>query len=111
MYLGGIDYFDGVCMLGKSSAWVSIVCCAGDKERGFVGSRQWIGAIELGFVLETLLGVTAKVITVSKGADVDQRARELADHFDRQVRKAIVFTLPSKAYCGDSRILSSRMKS
>ena len=36
-------------------------------------------------MIETLLGVTAKVITVSKGVEIDQKARELADHFDRQV--------------------------
>ncbi|KAL0925402.1 hypothetical protein M5K25_003727 [Dendrobium thyrsiflorum] len=29
----------------------------GDKEPSFVGSREWIGAIELGFVLDKLLGV------------------------------------------------------
>lgn len=29
----------------------------GDKEPYFVGSREWIGAIELSFVLDKLLGV------------------------------------------------------
>ena len=57
----------------------------GDKERSFVGSKQWIGAIEIGFVVETLLGITSKVITVNDGADIDANARELAEHFDRQV--------------------------
>lgn len=36
-------------------------CGAGDKQQGFIGSKQWIGAIELGFVLDTLLGVSCKV--------------------------------------------------
>ena len=58
---------------------------AGDKERSFVGSRQWIGAIEIGFVLETLLGVTSKVIPVASGRDMDQKASEIARHFDSQV--------------------------
>lgn len=30
----------------------------GDKEPAFIGSREWIGAIELSFVLDKLLGVS-----------------------------------------------------
>lgn len=30
----------------------------GDKDRSFIGSREWIGAIELSFVLDKLLGVS-----------------------------------------------------
>lgn len=56
----------------------------GDKQQEFIGSRQWIGAIELGFVLDTLLGVTCKVITVASGADMPSKAREIAHHFDTQ---------------------------
>lgn len=51
-----------------------------------MGSKQWIGAIELGFILDTLLGVSSKVITVSSGADMPSKAREIAHHFDTQVR-------------------------
>ncbi len=29
----------------------------GDKEASFIGSQEWIGAIELSFVLDKLLGV------------------------------------------------------
>lgn len=58
---------------------------AGDKDRSFVGSKQWIGAIEIGFVIETLLNVSSKVITVSDGADIDSKARDIAEHFDKQV--------------------------
>lgn len=28
----------------------------GDKDISFVGSREWIGSIEVGYVLEELLG-------------------------------------------------------
>jgi len=59
---------------------------AGDKPRTFVGSRQWIGAIELGYVLDALLGVTCRVVTVASGGDMATKARELARHFDRQAR-------------------------
>lgn len=30
----------------------------GDKDPSFIGSREWIGAIELSFVLDKLLGVS-----------------------------------------------------
>ena len=56
----------------------------GDKPQAFVGSREWIGAIELGYVLDERLGISAKVITVSSGAEMGSKARELAQHFDSQ---------------------------
>ena len=49
-----------------------------------MGSRDWIGAIELGYVLDAKLGLTCKVMTVSSGADMGSKARELAHHFDIQ---------------------------
>jgi Peptidase family C78 len=58
--------------------------CAGDKEPAFVGSKQWVGAIELSYVLDSLLGVTSKIITVSKGSEMPSKAREIAHHFDTQ---------------------------
>ena len=51
-----------------------------------MGSKQWIGAIELGFILDTLLGVSCRVITVSSGAEMASKAREIAHHFDTQVQ-------------------------
>ena len=51
-----------------------------------MGSRNWIGAIELGYVLDERLGVTCKVLTVASGADMASKARELAHHFDTQAR-------------------------
>lgn len=62
-----------------------VIDCAGDKQRSFVGSKQWIGAIELGYILDSLLGVSSKVITVSSGAEMPSKAREIARHFDTQV--------------------------
>ncbi|CAI5466871.1 unnamed protein product [Closterium sp. Yama58-4] len=56
----------------------------GDKEAAFVGSSQWIGAIELSFILDHLLGVTCKVLTVSSGADMPSKGRQLAHHFSTQ---------------------------
>ena len=46
--------------------------------------RQWIGAIELGFVLDTLLGVAHRVLTAPSGDEVPGLARQIAHHFDTQ---------------------------
>ncbi|KAG2498059.1 hypothetical protein HYH03_003820 [Edaphochlamys debaryana] len=53
----------------------------GDKAPSFVGSSNWIGAIELGYVLDDYLGVTCKVLTVNRGSDIPAHARQLAAHF------------------------------
>ena len=55
-----------------------------DKEQKFVGSRQWIGSMEVSYVLDHLLGVTSKILFVSSGADMPSKGRELAQHFQTQ---------------------------
>ncbi|KAL1294227.1 hypothetical protein AAHE18_19G127300 [Arachis hypogaea] len=40
--------------------------------------------IELSFVLDKLLGVTCKVINVRSGAELPEKCRELALHFETQ---------------------------
>uniref|UniRef100_A0A8D3A673 Ufm1-specific protease 2 n=1 Tax=Scophthalmus maximus TaxID=52904 RepID=A0A8D3A673_SCOMX len=54
---------------------------AGDKQASFVGSRQWIGSIEVQVVLNQLLGVTSKIMFVSQGSELASKGRELANHF------------------------------
>ncbi|KAH7528303.1 hypothetical protein FEM48_Zijuj05G0058400 [Ziziphus jujuba var. spinosa] len=56
----------------------------GDKDHSFIGSREWIGAIELSFVLDKLLGVSCKVLNVRSGAELPEKCRELALHFENQ---------------------------
>ncbi|XP_020253327.1 probable Ufm1-specific protease isoform X2 [Asparagus officinalis] len=56
----------------------------GDKEPAFVGSREWIGAIELSFVLDKLLGVSCKIMNVRSGSELPEKCRELAMHFATQ---------------------------
>ncbi|KAL3692346.1 hypothetical protein R1sor_005997 [Riccia sorocarpa] len=56
----------------------------GDKEPSFVGSKEWIGAIELSFVLDKLLGVSSKILNVQTGADMGSYCRQLALHFETQ---------------------------
>ncbi|KAJ0248439.1 Ufm1-specific protease [Hirschfeldia incana] len=56
----------------------------GDKEPSFVGSREWIGAIELSFVLDKLLGVSCKIMNFRSGSELPEKCRELALHFETQ---------------------------
>ncbi|KAF5843261.1 peptidase family C78-domain-containing protein [Dunaliella salina] len=56
----------------------------GDKARDFIGSQNWIGAIELSYILDEYLGVTSKILTVNRGSDIPSHARELAAHFKSQ---------------------------
>lgn len=53
----------------------------GDKQASFVGSRQWIGSIEVQAVLNQLLEVTSKIMFVSQGSELASKGRELANHF------------------------------
>ncbi|CAJ1052337.1 Ufm1-specific protease 2 [Xyrichtys novacula] len=56
----------------------------GDKQASFVGSRQWIGSIEVQAVLNQLLGVTSKIMFVSQGSELGSKGRELANHFQTE---------------------------
>ncbi|CAN6342622.1 unnamed protein product, partial [Urochloa humidicola] len=56
----------------------------GDKDPSFIGSREWIGAIEISFVLDKLLGVSSKIINVRSGDELPEKCRELARHFETQ---------------------------
>ncbi|KAF8659629.1 hypothetical protein HU200_058386 [Digitaria exilis] len=56
----------------------------GDKDPSFIGSREWIGAIELSFVLDKLLGASCKIINVRSGNELPEKCRELARHFETQ---------------------------
>lgn len=53
----------------------------GDKEKKFIGSRQWIGSTEVGFVLEKSCNVNSKFLSVSSGEEMASKGRELAHHF------------------------------
>lgn len=42
----------------------------GDKDPSFIGSCEWIGAIELSFVLDKLLGVSLLFIVIHDFQDI-----------------------------------------
>ena len=67
------------------AAATQVQVLAGDKQRGFVGSKEWIGAVELSYVLDELLGVTCKIVSVTSGSEIEGRAADLIAHFQQQV--------------------------
>jgi hypothetical protein len=54
----------------------------GDKPASFLGSRQWIGSTEVSFCLESLLGVSSRIMAVSSGDELCSRGDELLSHFN-----------------------------
>ncbi|XP_034936264.1 ufm1-specific protease 2-like [Chelonus insularis] len=56
----------------------------GDKAPKFIGSNQWIGSTEVGFVLEILLNISVKVLCASNGKDMPNLIDDLREHFDNQ---------------------------
>lgn len=54
----------------------------GDKEAKFVGSCQWIGANEVGYLLDELIGVQYRIMHYSSGYDIPGGARDLIKHFE-----------------------------
>ena len=56
----------------------------GDKERSFIGSKQWIGSTEVGFVLDKACEVQSKFLSVSSGDEMSSKGRELSHHFKTQ---------------------------
>lgn len=53
----------------------------GDKPAAFVGSTEWIGSLEVGYVLDELFGVSFRSLSVPSGAKLPELARELQHHF------------------------------
>ncbi|KAJ3613936.1 hypothetical protein NHX12_017515 [Muraenolepis orangiensis] len=53
----------------------------GDKPGSFVGSRGWIGSVEVSAALDWLLGVTSRILFGSQGSELGSRGRELVNHF------------------------------
>ena len=62
----------------------SILVDIGDKPESFIGSREWIGSFEVGYVLDELLNVTCKYMTLSQGRQLAEKGRELQRHFQTQ---------------------------
>lgn len=60
-----------------------VLVALGDKPNSFVGSREWIGAIEVGMFLNAL-NIESRTLFVSEGRDVCMHSRTLASHFENE---------------------------
>jgi hypothetical protein len=60
-----------------------VLVALGDKPSSFVGSREWIGAIEVGMFLNTL-NIETRTLFVSEGRDICMHSRALTTHFERE---------------------------
>ncbi|KAL7302958.1 hypothetical protein TKK_0004185 [Trichogramma kaykai] len=56
----------------------------GDKPSSFIGSKQWIGSTEVGYVLETLEDIPIRVLSASSGEEMATLAPDLDRHFRTQ---------------------------
>ena len=52
-----------------------------DKKPSFIGSSEWIGAIDVQYVINMLLETDCQIINVMSGDDLVSKAREIANHF------------------------------
>lgn len=53
----------------------------GDKPEGFVDSREWIGSVEVGLIVDQLYNVPCKIVHFSSGLDLCDRISVLEEHF------------------------------
>ncbi|EDV24656.1 uncharacterized protein TRIADDRAFT_25424, partial [Trichoplax adhaerens] len=60
------------------------LCDVGDKPSTFVGSKKWIGSYEVSICLDHFLNVSSRIVCVSSGAELPQKARELVSHFQSE---------------------------
>ncbi|ELT96809.1 hypothetical protein CAPTEDRAFT_205141 [Capitella teleta] len=53
----------------------------GDKPQSIIGSRDWIGSIEVAMVIDTLYDVPCKILHIDKGSNIHEHKEELKRHF------------------------------
>ncbi|KAI6653492.1 Ufm1-specific protease 2-like [Oopsacas minuta] len=55
----------------------------GDKTTFFVNSREWIGSVEIGLILQDMLSVKCKIIPLNSADELTDTARQLLYHFEK----------------------------
>lgn len=53
----------------------------GDKDRTFIGSKEWIGAVELSFCLDFMFNIRSKILNINSGSEMDSLSEILENHF------------------------------
>ncbi|KII62466.1 putative Ufm1-specific protease [Thelohanellus kitauei] len=54
----------------------------GDQPKSIIGSSQWIGSVEIGMVLEKLLGIQYKIQPILPNQKLSEYARHIILHFE-----------------------------
>jgi len=52
-----------------------------DKPKRFVGSREWIGSVEIGLVIDFVCDIPVKIVHVTSGAELPRIFPALQQHF------------------------------
>ncbi|GAU98369.1 hypothetical protein RvY_09524 [Ramazzottius varieornatus] len=55
-----------------------------DREKSLIGSKQWIGAMEISRTLEQLLGIQCRIVYVQAGRDLGTAFAALKSHFETE---------------------------
>ncbi|XP_077984878.1 ufm1-specific protease 2-like isoform X2 [Glandiceps talaboti] len=53
----------------------------GDKSASFIGSKDWIGSVELGLCVDYFHDVPCKIIHIKSGDEISSKIPELLQHF------------------------------
>lgn len=54
----------------------------GDKEKKFIGTKEWIGSAEVGYCLNTWIGITTYTLTYGSGTALKSSGPDLIKHFE-----------------------------
>ncbi|XP_067950632.1 acylglycerol kinase, mitochondrial-like [Watersipora subatra] len=61
-----------------------VLVAMGDKDASFLGSKQWIGSVEVGLVVDKLFDVPCKILHVQSGSQLYLHIPELITHFSNR---------------------------
>ena len=52
-----------------------------NREESFVGSKEWIGSLEISFILQKLVGIECQILNFHSGTDILSHVPVLKEHF------------------------------
>ncbi|KAG5680568.1 hypothetical protein PVAND_010066 [Polypedilum vanderplanki] len=56
----------------------------GDKEKNFIGSREWIGSIEGSYIFDQIYNVQSIIVHVSHNENISSKKDKIVDYFKQQ---------------------------
>ncbi|XP_074663145.1 putative Ufm1-specific protease 1 [Tubulanus polymorphus] len=58
-----------------------LLSAMGDKESSFIGSKLWIGSVEVGLVLDKVYDTPCKIVHIHSGSELHKYVDEIKQHF------------------------------